>query len=273
MLSASATNSTKDIKKLNYMLAGQGKQLLGYNTMKNRLLLVSAVIAVITSITHSLIAAPIGHSNLGREYISGAHDTGAWSLGIYAVNLERDVAASWFPVVPMKSEKIMGYLGYDILPWLTTYAIGGTSQTRISWGQDPGSKPEYGFGLIFNIIDTEILDPTLMEDRLRLNANIQYTFGQTTLVTGPDIEWTDLSGSLTLGLVNDLDGHKFFVPNSMELYFGPAFSDLTSSSLDEKDAFGLTAGLVVYLDEKISLDLAYTSFDKAFYSFGVNVRF
>ena len=36
---------------------------------------------------------------------------------------------------------------------------------------------EYGFGLYLDILDHDIKDPNLMEDKIRINAGIEYTDG------------------------------------------------------------------------------------------------
>lgn len=220
-------------------------------------------------------AAPIGRSNSGRDYLAGTQDLGAWSCGLYFMSIDREVELfKSLPNISMKSDKVMGYVGYDIFPWMMAYIIGGSSETRIGWGNVADSKGEFGVGLLFNILDTEIEDPTFMEDRLRLNAHIQYTKSSATYSDGiTDIDWNDFSGSLTLSLVNDLEGDKFFVPSSIALFAGPAFSILQSNEIEQEDEFGFVIGLDVFLNEKVSLEVAYTQFEESAYSFGVNVRF
>lgn len=244
--------------------------------MKKRFLKYAVVFAFLLATLSQLSAAPVGRSNSGRDYLLGTQDLGAWSAGLYGMNIDREVTL-WNdrPKVSMNSKKIVGYVGYDILPWITTYVTAGSTQTRIGWGSTGSSKPEYGVGCMLGLFDTEIEDPTLLEDRLRLNANFQYTRGSGAYADGfsGNISWSEFSGSLTLSIVNDLEGDKFFVPNSIALFIGPAFSFLSSSEIEQDSSFGLTLGIDVFLNEKVSLEFAYISYEESAYSAGVNVRF
>lgn len=243
--------------------------------MKKRFLIACLSVVVILSNISQLIAAPVGRSNSGRDYLAGTQDLSAWSCGLYFTSIDREVKLfDTFNNVSMKQDKILGYIGYDIVPWFTAYLVGGSSKNRIGAGNAVDSDSEFGLGVMFNIFDTEIEDPTLLEDRLRLNANVQYTKGSGTYVDGiTGIDWYELSGSLTLSVVNDLTGDKFFVPNSIAFFIGPAFSLLTSGEIEAEKNAGMTAGLDIFLNEKVSIELAYTKFEKSTYSAGVNVRF
>jgi len=245
--------------------------------MKKRFLIACLSVVIILSNLYQTIAAPVGRSNSGREYLAGTQDLSAWSAGLYIMSIDRKVELfNTFQNTSMKQDMIMGYVGYDVIPWITAYVVGGSSKNRIGSGDvQKDSKPEIGLGLMFNFLDTEIEDPTLLEDRLRLNANIQYTKGGGTSVNSgsSDVDWYDLSGSLTLSLVNDLTGDKFFVPSSIAFFIGPTFSILSSSQIEAEDEFGLTAGLDIFLNEKVSIELAYLKYEESTYSAGINVRF
>jgi opacity protein-like surface antigen len=242
--------------------------------MKKYLLWIFCAVGVLFTTVSPLLALPVPRSDLGRESIIAAQDLGAWSVGIATIEQEREVNLFGTGLYgPMKQDKLMGYVGYDVLSWLTAYVVAGNSKTRIGWGNTPSGKGEFGFGLMFNLINTEILDPTTFEDRLKLNANIQYTSGKTELAGEQEVAWKDLSGAITLSLVNDIDGQKFFLPNAIALFVGPAFSYLNSSSIEAKSSFGFTAGMEVFLNEKVALELSYIKYEQSCYSAGVSVRF
>lgn len=245
--------------------------------MKNtftRCCILSVLFLVVAGSFSPINALPVGRSNLSREYLVSPQDLGSWSIGLYAIKQERDVTANkYMSDVPMKSSKTLGYIGYDIIPWITAYVVGGSSETRIGWGSG-SSKPEIGFGAVFNLIDTEIEDPTLFENRLRLSSHAQYTWGSAKSSTSSsDVKWGEFSGSLLLSIVNDLEGDKFFVPNSIALFVGPVFSVINSNTIEQDKIFGMTGGLDIFLNEKVSLELAYTRYEAGTYSIGVNVRF
>lgn len=240
--------------------------------MKKRAFLTSVVILFLLAGNLSpLLAVPIGSSNAGREYLLAAEPLGKWSCGVYSKARKRDVTTGGLSL-PMKSRKTMGYVGYDFKRWFTTYATAGSSETMIGGSGYADGESEYGVGMLFNILDHEILDPTLFEDKIRINAGWQYT-SSGTKYAGATRKWHELFASLTVSLVNDVEGSKFYLPNSIAIFAGPIYSDIQSSSIDEKDAFGLITGLEVFYSEKISIDWAIERFESSAYTVGINIRF
>lgn len=218
-----------------------------------------------------LFAVPIGNSNEGREYLMAAQDVGQWSCGLYSMTQKRDVTSNGLQY-HMKSRKVIAYVGYDFKCWFTTYAIAGQSGAQIGGTGYADAETELGVGMHFNILDLEVLDPTLFEDKVRVNGGWQYSVTETEWA-GRQTNLRELSASLMLSIVNDIEGNKLFLPNSIALFAGPIYSDIHSSSLDEKNKFGFAAGIEVFLSEKISLKWAIERFDAAGYSAGINVRF
>jgi len=230
--------------------------------MKNHIFVSCFVVFILFAVTSSMLhAVPIGNSNAGREYLAGASDLGNWSCGLYADLRSHNVDTRWHPsTTEYVSQGGMIYIGYDLVRWITAYVVGGGSQ--ISLGGSGTGSAKYGVGMHFNILDHEIMDPTLFEDRLRLNAGW--------LATATQAEWsshgTDIYeafASLTVSVVNDLEGPKKFVPNSIALYAGPLYSGLFSADVFGKTPLGFTAGLEIFYTERVSFSVGVNQFNSS----------
>lgn len=220
----------------------------------------------------SASAAPRGVSNLGREYVINTAMLSPWSLGAYLENLEREVIVDR-TVQDLSSSGINGFIGYDVLERMTVFGTYGGYETEIGRGGTSDRKAHYGVGLNVNLIDQPVLDPTLYEDRLRLNLDLHYTFRNADYAFG-SLAWNELYASLTLGIVNDISGNKFFLPFSMNLFGGVVYSDL-HGDVEERDQFGFTFGLDVFLTKRVQLTGQMIRYDSENMSSqgGVGIRF
>lgn len=236
--------------------------------MKKDILCLAGVVLLLSGLAprSESSAVPTARSNLGREYLISTDELRPWSCGLYTTSYDRNVNS-----LRMRSSKYMGYVGYDFIPWITTYVTFGSHESR--YAMDPGeSAGEYGLGASFNIIDQEILDPTLFEDRIRLNGNIQYTLSSIRW-SGQDTDWNELYASLTLSIVNDLQGDKFFTPNSLALFIGPIYCAPVDTELTVDKTLGFTAGIDCFLNEKITLELGFQQLKNAGITAGISIRF
>jgi hypothetical protein len=152
----------------------------------------------------------------------------------------------------MEAEKITGVIGADVFRWITVYGIAGGSKTGFNDGPAT-SKGEYGAGIRLNLLDHEIIDPLLSEDRIRINASIQQTRVKSAFA-GDEIKWKDTTAQLLLSLVNDLDGDPQFYPESMALYAGMVYSHLVGAIEEEKSSW-FVVGLEIFYTKRISFGL------------------
>jgi hypothetical protein len=240
-------------------------------------LTVAAACVLFSCLMSSSQAVPVGTSNEEVDYTISARFFHNWSCGIYAEGRDRTVDAPGLNEVMMSYGRIMGYVGYDFLPGFTFYVTGGGNSVDID---DRGAENafEYGAGLNLNIIDHEVLDPTMFEDRLRLNGNVQVTYGTTDLPTPDDntrsLEWQEVFASLVLAVVNDCAGDKFFAPFSVSLFAGPIYSEYFGDDLDPKDKFGITAGMEIFYGLNLTFTAGVEVFDEEVgYVAGAHFRF
>jgi len=242
--------------------------------MKKYLGVVCVVTFVLMGSFSSIIAGPVPSSNLGREYFISDSDLRLWSFGVYQSSSERDLRLMGVA----KLERTMGYVGYDFVPWMTTYVTAGLGKTSGTGAgmQATGNQFNYGLGFHFNIIDKEILDPTLYEDRVRLTAGLQYIAAKVKYHSR-DTKFDELSSSLIVTLINDLEGSKNYVPFSLAIFGGLIYSDLLPDSdipsLQENAAIGFTGGFEVFYTESVSIYIALENIDHSGYTAGLNVRF
>lgn len=244
--------------------------------MKKRNLILIALAFSCTA--HVVSAGPMGGSNMGRDYLITTGELANWRSGMSYESGDRDVRVRGLDTV-MASRKAMLYLGYELLPWCVPYVTGGSTETSFPGGADGDKESEYGIGLQFNLLEHDILDPLLMEDKLRVNASCQYSASKASW-DGRDLRWRELFASVTVSVVNDLRGSKFFVPESIALFAGPIFSYIDSSSISDTEGalkadekLGITGGIEIFLTKRISLDAAVKRYNAESYSAGLHIRF
>jgi len=174
----------------------------------------------------------------------------------------------------MKSSRYAAYVGYDMVRWLTTYAVFGQSKTRLDDFEYGSSKALYGLGIRFNLLEQEILDPTLFEDTIRVHGSVQY------VATGgeflrEEMNWRELDAALILSIVNEVEGNKDYLPFAIAVFVGPLYSNITSNDdlQEEGDTLGIIGGLEVFYTQRVSFDVGVESFDATGYFGGINVRF
>lgn len=238
--------------------------------MKNTTFRTSAVALalVVFAMTFAAKAAPIGHSNRAADYLVAADDLSRFIAGVYYDSVEHEVKRDGRRVT-MDSERSMAHVGFTALPWLVPYVTIGEADTDIQGGQENGTV--WGGGVWFNLVDHDLLDPILMEDRLRLRASADYLRGQGRTVSGKDLEWNEWHSALTVGVINDTRGNKRFTPQSIELFAGPVYSFI-DGDIESTDEFGYTAGVAVHLTERITLDTAVEDIGDISVSVGLHVR-
>lgn len=225
-----------------------------------RTLLLNIIGLTLLGVVSSSPAVPVGQSNWSREYMISGRSMQRLSGGIFGEGRERDVDVDGIPRV-MERSRIMGYVGVDLFSWISLFVMGGTSEVQFGTLTEANDGEfDYGIGVHMNIMDYLILDPTLMEDRLRINATISYSRSKTEwVVTNREYEWNEIFASLIFSIVNDVEGDKRFLPYSIAVFAGPIFSDLIGD-IDVDNKTGFTAGLDIFYTESLSISGGIESF-------------
>ncbi|MFC1497148.1 hypothetical protein ACFLS1_01570 [Verrucomicrobiota bacterium] len=238
--------------------------------MKKYLLYVISIL-LLAGTTSSSLAAPIGNSAYGRDYLVAGHNLHGFNFGTYITLGSRRVSINNTEGT-LDSELISAYLGYDIMPWATIYGLGGSGHLDHENVTTDESMSQYGFGISVNILDHMILDPTLFEDRIKISAQFQYTALNTDLVPNTKL-LSETYGCMTIAIVNDSDEGKLYCPNGISVYGGPAISTLNSGNISAKKRTGVCFGMEVFLTELTALNLRMDMFGKTSVSAGLNIRF
>lgn len=244
--------------------------------MKKAILLVSISLLTLTGSFAPVLAVPIGTMNHSAVFRYPAADLDRWCAGIYARSRERNITHNRvIGLEAIKTSKTQIYVGYDFNYWFTTYilAAGGEVSSTIS----AGSAFDIGWGFRFQLLDHELRDPWLAEDRIRITAAIQQTYSGAEL-RGQDEQWMETYANLILSIVNDIDGNKLFLPDAISFFAGPIFSDIesrgfSSRDVDEYRMFGFTAGIEIFLSDRVSLEIEAENLGFSTVSYGIHVQF
>jgi opacity protein-like surface antigen len=220
----------------------------------------------------SLWAVP-SSSNDPFEYLVRGRDLSKLSIGLYAMQSERDITWDASGITEtLKADHVRGYLGYDIFNAVTIYAVGGSSESKFGDNATADSDGEYGVGIRANVLNHFIRETTPMEDAIRVNLGAQYLRSSAD-TGGTSVDWDEISVSLTLGLVNHTEGNKYYTPESYSIYVGPIYSKLNSDDFEAKDDVGLIAGMEVFLTDTIVVDFEVQNFENTSVAAGINFRF
>lgn len=237
--------------------------------LTSTLFIVGALLATVLS----TYAVPIGSSNEAFDYAVRGRDLSRLSMGLYSTETEREIRWKGTGAVEtLKSQKVQGYFGVDIVRWLTLYAVGG--QSDVKFGNNPSSdgESEFGFGFRANLLNHFIREPAPMEDTLRLNLGGQFTRNKADNGAG-EMEWDEMSVALTMALVNHTTSYKLFAPESIALYFGPLFSQYVSDDFEAEDDMGAVIGMEIFFMDTIVLDLEVQHFEETSAGVGINFHF
>ena len=140
----------------------------------------------------------------------------------------------------MDVKRLDAYLGYDLLRWLSIYAVGGVlsvENNRVGMGEETTFL--YGAGLWAALIDDAQLDFLATISRYRLNFGMEVTHSDPN-----DLSWTQFDASLTFGIYNDsfLTDAKF--PSAVGIFFGPIYTNIDMDGFEQNadNHWGITVG-------------------------------
>jgi opacity protein-like surface antigen len=246
--------------------------------MKNKYTWVKVTVFGLLMQASICFALPIGTADAGKEYLIATPDLHNFSGGVYYHKAERKVDAGRLTDELFTYRSLMGYIGYDILRWVTIYGTLGQNKSRFDSLPYSSGDSEYGFGVAINLLNYEMMDPTLhhhfLFDRIRINAGGQYTRTSGSWLYYPyNAKWQEVYAWLTLSIINDISGNKLYTPLSIAITAGPTFSDIQGENIDEKDALGVMGAIEIYFSKTLSVDVSIEKFEKEQISGGIHIRF
>lgn len=215
-------------------------------------------------------ALPVGEGNFAGEYVLSDQDLSKWSIGLYYLDREREMDVA-FRKATMQTEKVMAYIGYDVLFGVMPYITVGSIETTFKNLSLTDSHVEAGLGLHINFLDHEIPDPTLLEDRIKISGSLQYTKSGVTWA-GKELDWDEIYGTCIISIVNDINGLKTYWFEGIGVYFGAVYSELLSSSVDNAKTFGTTAGVNLFYSERVLFEFGIENIDSTAMQAGIHIR-
>ncbi len=197
------------------------------------------------------VAVPRTGGSQGRQYFVVAEDLSSWHAGAYIRSQRRDFNVNGL-VTEFEINRGIAYVGYDLLPQVTVYALTGISGSKPKHFGNNESAVEAGVGAWFNLLDHDTFDFLLTVKRFRLNALLQYS-----MFSNDEFTMGEMAGNVTFGLTNLVEGSKFMWPDALTLYAGPCFNWVHSDDLDQSggDVFGMTVGLDMHVNKRTTLSV------------------
>ena len=229
--------------------------------MKNtrHLMIIACVTAGLAS--SIAMAAPRAGENDSTKYLVAARDLGAWHIGGYYRHMSREI--EWNGTKDATVYQGLFFVGRDVLPWMTAYALLGAGQMDfddMDAGESGGGV--FGGGAWFNFLEHELLDYSLLEHRIRISGMAQYTFSSSE-AGGEDLSWGEFYADLTLGVTSDIVGNKSLWPEGITLFAGPVYNSLQTNDFDSDTAgLGITAGLDVHISQRNTISVGYELYNE-----------
>ncbi len=240
---------------------------------------IASLLSIVTAlvVAGTAFGAPRGGSNLAVDYLDGLSERDGWSCGVYYHSRERavEVLGGTTPAL-LEEDRITGYVGYYPASWIGLYGLAGWERADLGSALSADSENQFIFGasVNFDFFSHEIQDPVLMEDKIRVNAGIGF-FKTEVETLGEEEDLTEVEANFTVSIVNDLSGSKLYLPESLALFFGPAYSEFIGDDIEDSgdDQVGFTVGLEAFNVKRVSLSARAEFFENTGYAVGLHTRF
>lgn len=199
------------------------------------------------------------------------------SIGIDYDVMERDVDIKNGGKGTLEADRINAYVGFDALPWLTTFVTVGGVEV-----DGPLSKTglAVSVGLGAYLWEADIVTPSFMAGRITIKASAELGRYESEVLDNK-IRWTE--GILALPF-----GYEKFesqaiglstIQTGLALYAGPAVSIIDGKSgsgaskvdFSEDEVFGVVGGADVYFTRHLSIGVSLRYFDEL--SYGASLRY
>jgi len=232
---------------------------------------VAAATVILTSIP--VCAVPLGRSNDGMNYLLKDPVLSRITAGVYGGEVNREIKFKDSSLESeLNSRRVTGYLGISVVEWLNVYAIAGQNTAELAGMTEADGELLLGGGISVNLLNHFLREPVPMEDAFRINLGLQFLTTETQF-GNETVSWDELSGALTISIINHTTGSKYYGPESIAIYAGPAFSYIRSSDFEVKNNGGVVGGIEIFFTDSCALDLRVEYFEKASASAGINLHF
>ena len=242
-----------------------------------KMLLAAALAGLVVQVQGATFPGSISREPLVRGNVSER-----LSVGLGYDRIERDIKFSGGRGTEvLKADSISGYVGYNVLPWFTTFVTaGGTSLRGDRW-----SSRDYALrmsaGVNAYLWEGDVLTPAFAAGRISVKGTAELARHEADTSVGSS-EWFELIAALPVGyeLFDRYPVNKSGLSTSLALYVGPAVSflngDLTvtpgiKQGFKQDQSLGVVAGVDVYFAPSVSVGLKALVFDRV--TTGASLRF
>lgn len=216
-------------------------------------------------------AIPTSGESSGQYYLVEATDLNSWHAGAYGRSHERKLKDHGTKI-DMDLYRGDVFVGYDVFSWFTLYGLAGYTDMEVKhlWN-DSENAAEWGIGAWFNLLDHDAMDFNELCDRFRIQAALQYS-----IISNDKLDYGELSGNITFGIVNEVRGSKEFWPENIAIYAGPCINSVNCDDYDQRsdNMVGVVVGLDMQLSKHVSFGASAEVYaDDSAFGGVVSVRF
>lgn len=244
--------------------------------MQKYLIMLVILVGVACSLTAATFPGSISRDPLIRGNISDR-----LSVGAEYDRIERSIEWNNGGTDILSADSVAGYIGYDALPWLTTYVtLGATSLRSDRWG-DSDYALRFSLGANAYIWEADVLVPAFAAGRISVKASGEFARHASDSGFGTS-DWVEFVAAIPVGyeIFDRYPANKSGLSTSLNVYAGPAVSflsgDLTASpatsrGFEQDQPLGVIVGADVYFAPTISIGVKTLIFEET--TTGASVRF
>ncbi len=219
-------------------------------------------------------------ASISRQPLVAGRVSERLTVGVGYDKLERGIEFDNLPDAILEADIITGYVGYDVLPWLTAFVTVGGSKVQGEEGVEADYGVKLSAGASAYLWEGDILVPAYMSGRLSIKAVLDVSRAESDTDLGK-VEWIDVLVALPIGYekFDRYPTSSAGLQTSLALYAGPAFSYMTGTmntslgdlDFDASQLFGVVAGADVFFSPSVSVGAKIIAFDEL--SYGASARF
>jgi hypothetical protein len=219
--------------------------------------------------------------SISREPLVKGRVSDRISVGLGYDRIQRGITFKDGGSDVLEADSMAGYLGYNVLPWLTSFVTAGGTSLRGSQWIESEHALRLSAGLSAYLWDGDVLTPAFAAGRISFKGSLELARHQADTRTGTS-EWFELVATLPVGyeFFDRYPAPRSGYSPSLALYAGPAVSILSGDlqvapgfkrEFEESRAFGAVAGADVYLAPVFSIGFKVLILDEV--SSGASLRF
>lgn len=241
-----------------------------------------AIVASVLTLQAGLVVAGTFPGSISREPLVRGSISDRLSVGVSYERVRRGIDVDGVPLTgDFEADHLRGYLGYDMLPWMTVFVSAGATELKGGTWSDTDYDLSVSAGLHGYLWEGDVLTPAFAAGRMSIKATMEIgRYSADSNAGGSD--WIEFVAALPFGyeIFERYPVGKSGLSTSLALYAGPAFSYLdgdvavlpgVTSSFSSDQELGALAGADVYFSPVVSIGGYALIMDEV--SYGATARF